>query len=142
MSPMRRAFISKWRSFSSSVFKTAIFSKRVVLAIPPQRTPSENNHLQCVCQLFEKLTTISNCTYYSHLRLLEQLYFKSRSRDCISFFASRNGSQHQALQSISHSRCRPVLVLGFTLLTLSLLTTSRLCCYFVSTDRASLNPPL
>lgn len=48
-------------------FETTIFSKWVVLAIPPRRPPpqSENNHLQCVCQLFEKLTTVSNCTYYS-----------------------------------------------------------------------------
>lgn len=65
------------------------------------------------------------------------------SHDCISFFASGNGSRHRALQSTSHSRSRPVLVLGFTLLTLSLLTTSRLrCCFVRMEDEASLVLPL
>ena len=50
------------------------------------------------------------------------------SHDCRSLSASRKRvfSQHQALQSISHSSSGPALALGLTLLALSLLTTSRL----------------
>lgn len=59
---------------------------------------SENNHPWCVCQLFEKFTTISNWTYYSHLRLLHQLYKKTKqnSHDCISLCVSRDVWYHQA----------------------------------------------
>lgn len=65
------------------------------------------------------------------------------SQDCISSFANRNGSQHQALQLISHSGSRPALALGLTLLTLSLLTTSRQrCCLVRTDDQRSMKLPL
>lgn len=70
--------------------------KQVVLAVSPQTTPlphppSENNRPGCVCQLFEKLTTISNCTYYS--QLLEQL-----GSGKTPWSANRNGSHQRAVE--------------------------------------------
>ena len=112
-SPTRGGSISKWWSLPSSLFRTAIFFKWAVLAIPPRRPPSEDNQLQRVCQLFEKLTAISNCSYYSHLWLLEQLYFKSPPWLCIIL------CQYEWFCSTRHSSWfhtpmgRPVLVLGF-----------------------------
>lgn len=47
------------------------------------------------------------------------------SHDCISFRCQWEWFTAPALQSVSHSKSRPVLVLGRTLLTL--VTTSRLC---------------
>lgn len=75
MCPTRGA-LSKRRSLSSRVFQTAIFPQRVVLAIPPRRP--ENNHPRRVCQIFEKLTMISNCAYYSHILRLQQLHYQSQ----------------------------------------------------------------
>lgn len=105
--------LTRRRSLPSSVLKAAIFS---LLAIRPQRPLSDNNHPQRVCQLFEKLTTISDCTYYSHLGLLEQLCLRSK-RDCdIISLPVEMVSQHRALWSVSHSGGRPAFVLGCTLL--------------------------
>lgn len=101
---------TRWWSLPSSLLKAAI------LAIRPRRPLSENNHPQRVCQLFEKLTTISDCTYYSHPGLLGQLRLRSE-RDCDIFsLPVEMVSQHQALWSVSHSGGRSALVLGCALL--------------------------
>lgn len=101
--PREEAFISKWWSLSSSdssrrQLSLSLSLKQVVLAVSPQTTPpplphppSENNRPGCVCQLFEKLTTISNCTYYS--QLLEQL-----GSGKTPWSANRNGSHQRAVE--------------------------------------------
>lgn len=68
------------RSLTSSVLKAAVFP---LLVICHQQFLSDNNHQQRVFQLCEKLTSVSVCTYYSHLGLVEQLCFRSK-RDCDS----------------------------------------------------------
>lgn len=101
------------RSLPSSILKAAIFS---LLAICPQRPLFDNNHPQRVCQLFEKLTSISDCTYYLHLGLLEQLCLRSK-QDCDIFsLPVEVVSQHRALCSVSHSGGRAAFGLGCTLL--------------------------
>lgn len=84
-------------------FETTIFSKWVVLAIPPRRPPPpvwEQSSTMCLSVIWKIDNGIK---LHLLFRLLEQL---NASRDCISPAASRNGSQRRALQSISHSRGR------------------------------------
>ena len=94
-------------AFTRRQFSLSELFWQFLLGGPPR---PENNHPRHVCQLFEKLTTISNCTYYSHLRLLEQLHLK-KSQPWLHISAC----QQERLAA-------PV---GFTLL-----TTSRLCFCF------------
>lgn len=72
---------TRWWSLPSSLLRLQFSFGWLLLAILPQQPLSENNHLRCVCQLFEKLTTISDCVYYSHPGLLGQLCLRSK-RDC------------------------------------------------------------
>ena len=124
-SPVGSSPITKRWSPSSSVFKGCIFSHWLVLAIPPQWPWFENNHAHCVCQLFEELTTTSNCSYYSHLRLLEQLCFKKAAMIADLFLASRNGGRSSGVFTLRGLTFACICTL------LTLLSTSRLRWCFV-----------
>lgn len=101
------------RSLPSSALKAAAFS---LLAIRPQRFLSDSNRSQRVCQFREKLTSVSDCSYYSHLGLLDQLCSRSK-RDCDVFsLPVEVVSQHRALWTGSHSGGRSAFVLGCALL--------------------------
>lgn len=79
MCPTRGALLVNGDGSPLVFSRLHISLQRVVLAIPPRRPPRpENNHPRRVCQLFEKLTTISNCAYYSHLMLVRQLRFQGQ----------------------------------------------------------------
>lgn len=106
---------TRWWSLPSSLLRLQFSFSWLLLAILPQQPLSENNHPRCVCQLFEKLTTISDCTYYSHPGLLGQLCLRSK-RDCdILSLPVEMVLQHRALWSASHSGGRSALVLGCSL---------------------------
>lgn len=90
-----------WRSLTSSVLKAAVLP---LLVICHQQFLSDNNHQLRVFQLCEKLTSISDCTYYSHLGLLDQLCFRSK-RDCesVSFHCQWKWSRSTELSGRFHT---------------------------------------